>query len=455
MKQSKNKPFNPGKIAEIFFYLFIFSLFFPIRYVFITSTTFKTGVFLDFTSISLYLSDILLVITFLWLILPRSENQISRGKAFYQVIKGFWVLTIWLILDIIWHFKAFSSLNAFYFIKFLEFIVAYGTVALLFQETRVKLLFFKLFAALGTVQAGLVLGQFLLQRPLGLSLLGEQQVFTWNQGIAKLVANGITYVRGYGTFPHPNPLSAYLLATIFILIYLFTQAEQKGKKIVYSLMIAGTTLGLIATFSRAAFLALGLGLLIFFGYFLYKHLPKINFVPLGTILLSLVLAFIIFRPFLLIRATISDSASLERVFYAKVGWQIIKANPVFGVGVGESVLHMEQYSPVKLWPWQIQPIHNYFELFAADLGIIGVLILLWIFWSHLWKLVLSIRYMVSKSPPLATCYLLLATILTCFLLLMLFDHYFYTLQQTQLLLWLLLGIIAAETKNLIPEQDKA
>jgi O-antigen ligase len=151
------------------------------------------------------------------------------------------------------------------------------------------------------------------------------------------------------------------------------------------------------------------------------------------------LAVVIFKPFLLTRATISDSAALQRVFYAKVGWQMIKANPIFGVGIGESVLHMQQYSPVKLWPWQIQPIHNYFELAAAELGIPGALILIWLFLSHL----KTITYKFKTSFD-AYC-LLLISLLLMFLILMQFDHYFYTLQQTQMLLWVLLGIIAAES----------
>jgi hypothetical protein len=43
--------------------------------------------------------------------------------------------------------------------------------------------------------------------------------------------------------------------------------------------------------------------------------------------------------------------------------------------------------------------------------------------------------------------LMLFSGLISFLILMQFDHYFYTLQQTQLLLWLFLAIISSEMKN--------
>jgi O-antigen ligase len=441
MKQFIKISINPFKIAEAFFYLFLFSLFFPTRYVFTTSTTFNTGIFSDFTSISLYLSDILLFITFLWLIYARKELFASIKNWGL----GIGTLILWLIIGILWHFNTFSSLNAFYFLKFLEFIVAYGTISSLFRETQVKSRFLKLFAALGTVQAGLAICQFLLQRPLGLFKLGEQQIYAWNQGIAKLIVNGNTYIRSYGTFPHPNLLSAYLIVTILILGYLTIQTKIVGKRIVYALMMATCTFGLALTFSRASFLALGIGLVVYFGFLLAKLPKKQIFVPLGTIFISIILSIVILKPYLLTRVTISDTASLQRVFYAKVGWQMIKANPIFGVGIGESVLHMQQFSLVKLWPWQIQPIHNYFELSAAELGIPGTLILIWIFWSHIKKLIVKIkRHDKTQTLPY---FLLLASCFSVILILMQFDHYFYTLQQTQLLLWLILGAIAAETKN--------
>jgi O-antigen ligase len=124
---------------------------------------------------------------------------------------------------------------------------------------------------------------------------------------------------------------------------------------------------------------------------------------------------------------------------------MIKDNPLFGVGAGESVLHMEQYTNVKLEPWQKQPIHNYFLLSAAEIGIPGVLILIWIFLSHLKSLIFNLKS--SKDFQLTAYNLLLIAILSTFLVLMLFDHYFYTLQQTQLLLWITLGVIAAQSKN--------
>lgn len=157
---------------------------------------------------------------------------------------------------------------------------------------------------------------------------------------------------------------------------------------------------------------------------------------------SAIISLLLFRPYILTRATITDQASIERSTYNKIGLQIIKDYPLFGVGIGESVLHMEQYSGMKLEPWQKQPIHNYFLLAAAELGIPGALILFWIMLTNLKSLILNL-----KSEPKKFIALAMIAILINFLILMQFDHYFYTLQQTQMLLWAVLGIIAAETQN--------
>ncbi len=444
------------KIAKIFYFLFILSLFFPIRYVFPTESAFLTGIYSDFTSISLYLSDILLFFCFIFVI-------VSRENDFLQVIKNlkFWIF--WLILALIWQFfTGFSALNAFFFLKMLELIVLYGTTAVLFQKLDLKKPLLAFFAILAALQSTIALLQFYLQHPIGLNKLGEQIVLPQIIGIAKLIVDGTTYIRGYGTFPHPNLLSAFLIVGIFVALYLLMQKSRWWERGLYGFLLVLNIFGLTVTFSRAAFLALCIGLLVYFGYSLFNGKHSNDSSPLGRrrmegglilVVISILISFLIFKPFLLTRATISDSASLERMFYNKVGIRMITDNPIFGMGAGESVLHMEQYSNVKLWPWQKQPIHNYYLLAAAELGIVGSLILIWVFLSHLfgiwnlkilnlfknWKL--EIRNLQTNLYRLA-----LFVILLSFLILMMFDHYFYTLQQTQMLLWLILGLIAVETQ---------
>ncbi|MFA5991074.1 MAG: O-antigen ligase family protein [Candidatus Doudnabacteria bacterium] len=280
--------------------------------------------------------------------------------------------------------------------------------------------------------------------------VGEQVLSPGIIGVAKIVSSGTTYIRGYGTFPHPNLLSAFLVVGVLISAYLLINSTKFYQKALFSLALFINILGLTVTFSRAGFLAAGVGLIIFAGQTVinnWNSYKRTILTLLFLIIVSCLSSFIIFKPYLQTRATVTDQASLERIFYAKTAWKMIQHNPIFGVGIGESVIHMQQYSNVKLWPWQIQPAHNFFLLVTAELGIPGLILFLWFFISLLKKLVVSIRYDASNArDTLITKYLLLATF-TSFLLLMQFDHYFYTLQQTQMLLWVFLGIIASQRKT--------
>lgn len=434
----KLKTENALNISKYFFFLFIIALVFPVRYVFPTSFSFQTGAYSDFTSVSLYLSDIFLLIAFIFLIA-------TKGKEFVNSLKKVSLLFFWLILAIFWHIKEFTPLNLYFFAKFLELIVAYGTIFVLFKNFSLRKPFFTVFAALGTIQAIIALAQFNKQSSIGLYKLGEQVIVPQIIGIAKIVLNGVAYIRGYGTFPHPNLLSAFLLTVILAFWYLMLTANKKWQNILFIFGLFISILGLTATFSRASFLSFIVVLMLGFGFLMfYGKQRKRLILPAVVFLFSILISFLGFRPYLLTRATISDSASLERIFYAKIGWQILQDNEIFGIGLGESVLHMQQYSNIKLWPWQIQPIHNYFLLAAAELGMIGVLILAYIFLFHLKQLLQKLKNLKDNFNELVYT-LMLACVLVAFLILMQFDHYFYTLQQTQMLLWVILGIIGAET----------
>src|SRR3989344_4782453 len=437
------KKFNPARLAKLFFLFFLISVFFPIRYVFPTASSYATGLFSDFTSISLYSSDIFLFIAFIFTLW---SNKFGFLKQFFAFRFSLFAFIIWLILATFIFNWPISGLNIWFFVKFIELtVVSYGTVQLVISKEKIanRNLFLLLFVCLGTLQSVIGLMQFINQSPIGLNLVGEQTIGPGLWGVAKIVSSGTAYIRAYGTFPHPNLLSAFLLTTILINIYLLTSTTwKKSTKIWLNLALFINIFGLVVTFSRGAFLALGVGLLIYFGFLIVKQGIRSNGWMIIKLLLAFGLAFLIFKPFLLTRATVSDQGIVEREIYNQTALNMIKDKPFSGIGIGESLLHMEQYSPVPLNPYQIQPIHNYFLLSAAELGIIGALILIWIFLSHLKALWLRIK---DKRLEIEI-HLLYFVILIAFLVLMNFDHYFYTLQQTQMLLWIVLGLIAAETR---------
>ena len=79
--------------------------------------------------------------------------------------------------------------------------------------------------------------------------------------------------------------------------------------------------------------------------------------------------------------------------------------------------------------WIHQPVHNIYLLIASETGLIGLILFL-VFIFQLFRKIIGQEY-----------FLLL--IVFSFLFIGLFDHFFWTLQQGQLMFWLTLGIMGA------------
>lgn len=423
-----------NKITYLFVFLFLFSLFFPIRHVFLTNFSYITGEYSDFTSISLYLSDILGFFIIIFYIIPR-------GGIFLSSIKNI----KWLLICAFLMFLVNSSLFSIYFLlQFIKIIVAYGTVVVLVHENVINKRIIAIFAGFCTLQSILATWQFLSQTSFGLYKIGESHLSPSILGVAKIVSGGTTYIRGYGTFPHPNPLSAFLVIGILTSTYLLLQSKAKILRTTLYLFTFINMVGLTVTFSRAGYISACVGLVIFFVYnFSQKTTDrKTIFKAVATIFLSVIACILLFKPFILTRATFSDKATIERRFYNNTGIQIIKNHVLAGVGMGESLLHMEQYSGRVLQPWQKQPPHNYFIIVAAEMGLIMLLLILLFLSKHILFVLRSLIN--SNTQEEKQYFILLGCIFVSILVLMMFDHYFYTLEQTKLLLWITLGIIAAK-----------
>lgn len=440
MQHTPEKFKNIITASQIFYLLFICSIFFQIRHVFIGKNSFVTGAYSDFTSISIYLSDIFLVIS-------AFLTFFSRGKRKFHVVGNseyfIFGLFVWIFIEFLLKLNNLTTLNLWFLFKFIELLVAYETTKIFLTQISYKWLIYKVFLCFTTLESILAIIQFKIQHSLGLELIKEP-IFASNMpGIAKIVVNGEKLVRAYGTFPHPNLLAAFLTIGVIITTgFLFSEISKKQRFLASTILFINIV-GLATTFSRSAFLATFCGLfLIYISILIKKYWSKLITKTLITTLLITLLTFLIFKPFLLTRATITDQATVQRELYNKIGLNIIKNYLVFGVGLGESVIHMQQFSPINLQTWQIQPIHNYFLLIAAEIGIPGALIMLWVFISAIF--ILSKKLIQETLLDIETLTILGITI--AILILMQFDHYFYTLQQTQILLCVILAIITNKIK---------
>lgn len=180
----------------------------------------------------------------------------------------------------------------------------------------------------------------------------------------------------------------------------------------------------------------------------------------GVMLLFINLKFFIVQPF------------TERLFYMSSIKGLYEAYLFEGLGIGQYVFGMQRFFIDKLLPWQLQPIHNVFLLIFSEIGLVGLVLFLWfLVFVYLrnnknvprgtstyqnpecstWNNSLSsyikmfhVEQLFNARQAVIAC--LFQSLLTIIIFIMFFDHYFWDIQQGQLLLWIILAFTVSNKK---------
>ena len=317
-----------------------------------------------------------------------------------------------LVLLLLVTFSCFSFLWSPYTDIFFSFLLTVKLIELLLfflllQQTDQAQILLKSFVLSMSLQGIWAVFQVLFKQDLGLQFLGESHL--------SLGTAHIAHSRGYGSFPHPNILGGFLVTSIlFTLHFLKTSRERKG------ILLSLQSLGLLATFSRTALLALALGL---FSTYSFKKIfaHKITSILVGLILCSTTAFFFLIRS----ASFFTDPAILERLEGYKTALIMLKAHP-WGLGFSHYTLFLDSISQGPLMPWEYQPVHNIFLLLLTEWGIPCFLIA-------------GIIFMIFNHQ-------LIRGFLFFLIILGLFDHYLISLEQGRLLLVLALGLYSLFTR---------
>jgi O-antigen ligase len=369
--------------------------------------------FHEYETIFLYLSDVLLII---FVVLGfRHIKQLFEKK----LLVFFVFLGIFGIFSFTSIFLAYSQGLAIYSFIRLGVLILFAVVlaGVISRRLVTARIIFKTLAFLAVLQSLIALGQFVLQKDLGLQFLGESILGQSIAGVAKVPMGGLHLIRGYGTFPHPNILSAFLLVGLFSLYYLwlrnakcvpnlskrqveageyaefwkydpvksvrenfrsYVKAGIFSRKIVIMTSIGLVMLGLLFTFSRTAWGIAVLLTILFLGWLLCRKDYRFPALRLGSIVIVIFIVIVSFFSWAIFpRANISlsEPAVTERISYNKIGTEIIQQRPL-GVGIGNQVLYSVRNNVYKnaglTQVWQWQPIHNLYLLMASEIGVIGL-----------------------------------------------------------------------------------
>lgn len=459
------------------------------RHLILTDYSLITGAYTESGTLALYVSDIAFLFfgaVWFWRAFRRLRNPHAETT---------WLLPIshpalWVGIGFVcWAaFRALplapSALGWYAALRIAQGFLLFLIAADVWRIPRVRTMIVSTLLLVGMFQAILGSAQVLKGGDLGLRFLGEQRLSLEKPGVSKVdlktnvssgtkdqstigtvehetrkstVPLGTKILRAYGTFPHPNVLGGFLAVVILYEIYLaFSQIIQRQGWIrwIYRIMFHLTFLGAILTFSRSSWLSIAFGLSGLVSS--YRNIDRLRNIVLLLIIAVLPILAIssfsplgtgIYRRFLPFK---SDMFLQERVEFHKEAVKVIRKNPFIGVGTGNGLISLVQgkgnfdynsndviISNLKD-PWQYQYPHSVPMVVLLELGLVGLFLA-----SAFVVLVLqrSARVLIAQDRGwgLVRVALFSAAVLSPLLL----DHYLWTSQPGRILLWGLLGALAA------------
>lgn len=426
--------------------------------------------FHEYEAFFLYLGDAALLGllgTFFYYKRHRLRQFLKASPALFYGLIGFFLLAI-----ISFFFAPSPGVSFYVFLRMATlFLMAWFIVPFIFSSSFHRIWTIMLIVALCADQALAATLQFIKQGALGLGFLGESPLDVMVAGTSSVVIEGAKLLRGYGTFPHPNILSMFLVLGLICISYLYVLADTKlyhwdytttvsrnaqkffgsqyfWGRLVLAILFFLTSVGLVLTFSRAGWIVAAVSILVFLGLALIAA-PRAALRYLVLVVASTAAVYLLLSPFIAPRAaslTPQETAINYRLQYNQLALDLIKEKPL-GVGLGNQVLYSvksrlyQDRGLTRAWEWE--PVHNIYLLVAVELGVAGFLVfgffLIYLFWRLLWR-----------APSLERA--LAGALFVGVLVFGLFDHFFWDLQPGRLMFWLVLGLVFSQVMQL-PKQE--
>lgn len=401
-------------------------------------------VYEDFTSLLLFPTDLTLLLSLAAWGLSRwmRPRPWAWGPAFLSLPLGGVLIASWLSVP----FSANPALSLYLSVRVLVLVGLYLLVMDRGRDLRVLTL-----AAVLLIlsQAPLGLMQVLRQASLGLGALGEYELNPAWSGVSVVTAGDTRLLRAYALTDHPNLLGGTLAFSLFLVSAGFLK-EQRPWRTLYVAIFGLGLVGLLATFSRAAALALASGMALY-GILLWRRRTAqetqewLALVVAGGLLLA---PFLVqYAPFLGARVGVAGSfdnvpterrSVQERIALNRAANEIFSEHALAGVGIGALPLAMQDRFPE--FPYDFQPAHLVVLDVAAETGLFGALffgLALVLPWIALFRLARQQRQL-PRGLIAASALLLALTVVG------LFDYYPWLLQPGRLWQWLAWGLWAGQ-----------
>jgi O-antigen ligase len=220
----------------------------------------------------------------------------------------------------------------------------------------------------------------------GLALLQAAGLFP-----SSFPIRGTPFFRATLGFGWPNELGMFLALSLPFAVYVLVAARSPGARALAWAGVFAVGFGLLATFSRASWLAVLLApaVLLFTGAR-----------RLAVRIWMIALVFIVFADIVSggavqdrLAATIGDWVVEQRAALMLAGLVMFMARPIVGIGPGGFEGGLEHYGPQISWLWDYLPTaQNGYIQMAAETGLVGLGALVFFLGAVLRRLLVSARH---------------------------------------------------------------
>lgn len=393
-----------------------------------TSQAYYFGFLTDYFILTIHPADILIILLtlFTYQNIKLPKNLITT-KNINLLLFGILIL-FWFI------FSPNKILLIFGLIKLILFILLVFNILSLVTNQKNLFTFVKIFS-IGFL-SGMVIStfigliQFLTGVSPNISIIGSFHFLSTTPNIASGQIFNHQFLRAYGTSPHPNTFAALLVSSLAYSLFLISSSKTKNLKIICSFLVTIVIAGLIVSFSRS-------GILMAFVFVLLRYKHKLPFKP--NLVVFLLINIILLTLVYISGINFESKTITERWELNLVGLKVFFDNFIIGVGPGNYLIEAQNYFFKNFNLRLFQPPHNFYILFLAEYGLIGLILIILLFKKIAKRFIYSQSLIKSRLLfPLAGAYSFG----------MLFDHYFLTQFQTSYILFVLVGLILAVDKML-------
>jgi len=430
-----NKLFK--KLATRSLELFIVTL--PFQWsLLIYQSPWGKGFLNPYTSISISVAEFFLWTSSLFFLCAEWKHRWKRGDKTLLAIGLLAIATA--AASLFLSPSSDPTFHALLFSKAVETVLLYMLIVNgVLKENKLL----KCFIGIMSLEALLGIFQVLSQRSLGLGFLGEPHLSETTAHLAKIAWDSFTWIRAYGTFPHPNILGGFLVISILsTFLYVPTKKHER------ELLLLIQFLGLIATCSRSALLALACSLI----FLSLRYLKNIREKSTKIVVLFISIFSLELLALFWSRGTFpwNDPAIISRWTGYKEALKLFWQYP-WGVGWNHYTLYLDQFTPTPLMPWDYQPVHNIYLLILSETGLLGFLFALTAIGLFFKKM--HMLHKKLSTPALKFRQRIFFLMGLSILLISAFDHYWITLEQGRLLLvlvWAIFSSFLADPLHVFP-----